>query len=52
MNRQKQLDRFKNMRDEWIDFSDIPDIEDDLYWNHNPLFKPVIQQVTTKLEKD
>ena len=52
MNRQKQLDKFKNMKDEEIDFSDIPDIEDGLHWNHNSLFKPVRQQVTTKLDKD
>lgn len=52
MNRKQQLEKFKTMKDEDIDFSDIPDIEDNLIWRPNPFFKPIKQQITTKLDKD
>jgi uncharacterized protein (DUF4415 family) len=52
MDRKQQLEKFAKMQDKDIDFSDIPDIEDGLSWRPNPLFRPVKQQITTKLDKD
>lgn len=52
MNRNKQLERLKKMTDSDIDFSDIPDIEDGLIWQPNPLFKALKTQITAKLDKD
>lgn len=52
MDRKQQLEKLKQMKDEDIDFSDLPDIEDGLTWRPNPLFKPVKAQITAKLDKD
>lgn len=52
MDRKQQLEKLKKMSDKDIDFSDLPDIEDELKWRPNPFFKPVKQQITTKLDKD
>ena len=40
------------MSDNDIDFSDIPEIEDNLEWRINPFFKPVKSQITARLDKD
>lgn len=52
MDRKQQLANLKKMTDKDIDFSDLPDIEDNLEWTPNPFFKPIRQQITTKLDKD
>lgn len=52
MNRKEQIERLKKMSDADIDFSDIPDIEDDLEWRPNPFFKPVKTQITARLDKE
>jgi uncharacterized protein (DUF4415 family) len=52
MDRKQQLEKLKSMKDEDIDFSDLPEIEDGLTWRPNPLFKPLKAQITAKLDKD
>ncbi len=52
MDRKQQLAKLRKMTDKDINFSDLPDIKENMEWKPNPFFKPVKQQITTKLDKD
>ena len=41
MDRKKQIKHLKNLKDEDIDFSDIPEVTNFTGWEPNPFFKPV-----------
>ncbi len=48
----EELKALANMKDEDIDYSDIPEITDFTGWEPNPFFKPVKAPVSAKLDKD
>jgi hypothetical protein len=50
--RQEQIKYLKNLKDEEIDFSDIPKVTDFTYWKPNPFFKPVKVQLSAKIDMD
>ena len=50
--RQEQIEFLKNLKDEDIDFSDIPEITDLTGWEPNPFFKPIKVQLSAKVDKD
>jgi uncharacterized protein (DUF4415 family) len=52
-SREEQLEFLRNMKDEDIDYSDIPEIDGTELWRPNPLFyKPVKKKVTFTLDMD
>lgn len=48
----EELKALANMKDEDIDYSDIPEIADFTGWEPNPFFKPIKAAVSAKLDKD
>lgn len=48
----EELKALANMKDEDIDYSDIPEVTDFTGWEPNPFFKPVKAPVSAKLDKD
>jgi uncharacterized protein (DUF4415 family) len=50
--RQEQIKYLNNLKDEEIDFSDIPEVTDFKNWKPNPFFKPVKVQLSAKIDKD
>ena len=50
--RDEQLNHLKNLKDEDIDFSDIPEVTDFTGWSTNSFFKPVKVQLSAKVDKD
>lgn len=48
----EELKALVNMKDEDIDYSDIPEVTDFTGWEPNPFFKPVKAPVSAKLDKD
>ena len=50
--RKEQLEHLKNLKDEDIDFSDIPEVTDFKDWQPNPFFKPIKTQLSAKIDKD
>lgn len=48
----KELKLLANIKDEDIDFSDIPEIMDFTDWKPNPFFKPIKAPISAKLDKD
>jgi uncharacterized protein (DUF4415 family) len=52
-----QIEKLKNMRDEDIDYSDIPPLTEDFWKNAKPfrerhLFRPVKESTTVRLDAD
>ena len=52
MDRKQQIEHLKNLPDEAIDFSDVPEAMQLTGWEPNPFFKPVKGQLSAKLDKD
>ena len=50
--RQEQLETLRKLKDEDIDYSDIPEITDFTNWQPNPFFKPIKAQLSAKIDKD
>lgn len=50
--RLEQLEYLKNLKDEDIDYSDAPEVNDFTNWQSNPFFKPVKAQLSAKIDKD
>jgi uncharacterized protein (DUF4415 family) len=51
-NMLEELKALESMRDEDIDYSDIPEITDFTGWEPNPFFKPIKAPISAKLDKD
>jgi hypothetical protein len=52
MDRAKQIKRLKEISDEAIDFSDIPEACDTEGWQPNLFFKPVRKQISPQIDMD
>lgn len=50
--RQEQIEFLKNLKDEDIDYSDIPETTNFISWQPNPFFKPIKSQLSAKVDKD
>jgi uncharacterized protein (DUF4415 family) len=48
----EELKTLATLKDEDIDFSDIPEINDFTGWEQNPFFKPIKAPISAKLDKD
>lgn len=48
---QEALDRIKNLRDEDIDYSDIPELDEN-FWKNAKVFKPKISKSSVALRLD
>ncbi len=48
----EELKILENIKDEDIDFSDIPEITNFIGWEPNPFFKPIKAPISAKLDKD
>lgn len=48
----EELKVLKNMPDEEIDYSDIPEVNNLVGWEPNPFFKPIKAPISAKLDKD
>ena len=48
----EELRVLANIKDEDIDYSDIPEITSLAGWEPNPFFKPVKAPISAKLDKD
>ena len=48
----EELKTLKDMTDDEIDYSDIPEVTTLKGWQPNPLFKPIKAPISAKLDKD
>lgn len=52
MDRKQQIAYLKSLKDEDIDFSDIPEVSDDTDWQPNPFFKPKKVAISARIDAD
>ena len=48
----EELKILKDMPDDEVDYSDIPDVTSLVGWEPNPFFKPIKAPISAKLDKD